>query len=282
MFIKLIALDFLLVAVAGLVNEHQLRVIEYLLEENRILRELVGKKRLRFTDEHRRRLAVKAKLLSRALLNQVATIVTPDTLLRWHRRLIAMKWDYSAKRGSGRPRIAETIRRLVVQFALENPWWGYTKIQGALAHIGHDISRETIAAILKEDPPEFDRSETVLHRELHDLVRQCLEKDPKRRFPSARELALALRSMLSERSAAPLVSKAPARPPALIAWVVLGVFLVVLAALAYVRRPPEGLPDSLAVLPFGRIRLGGPNATSEFSTLSWLTIWKPAAARSGG
>ena len=151
MFVKLIALDFLLVAVAGLVNEHQLQVIEYLLEENRILREMLGKKRLRFTDDQRRRLAVKAKLLGRALLNQVATIVTPDTLLRWHRRLIAMKWDYSSKRGPGRPRIAETIRRLVVQFALENPWWGYTKIQGALAHIGHDISRETIATILREN-----------------------------------------------------------------------------------------------------------------------------------
>ncbi len=151
MFVNLIALDFLLVAVAGLVNEHQLQVSEYLLEENRILREMLGEKRLRFTDEQRRRLAVKAKLLGRALLNQVATIVTPETLLRWHRRLIPMKWDYSSKRGPGRPRIAETIRRLVVQFALENPWWGYTKIQGALAHIGHDISRETIASILREN-----------------------------------------------------------------------------------------------------------------------------------
>jgi transposase InsO family protein len=151
MFVKLIALDFLLVAVAGLVNEHQLRVIEYLLEENRILREMLGKKRLRFTDDQRRRLAVKAKLLGRTLLNKVATIVTPDTLLRWHRRLIAMNWDHSSKRGPGRPRIAETIRRLVVQFALENPWWGYTKIQGALAHIGHDVSRETIATILREN-----------------------------------------------------------------------------------------------------------------------------------
>lgn len=160
MCVKLIALDFLLAAVAGLVNEHQLRVIEYLQEEIRILREMLGKKRLRFTDDQRRRLAVKAKLLGRALLNQVATIVTPDTLLRWHRRLIAMKWDYSSKRGPGRPRIAETIRRLVVQFALENPWWGYTKIQGALAHIGHGISRETIATVLRENgiEPAPDRS----------------------------------------------------------------------------------------------------------------------------
>ena len=151
MFVNLIALDFLLVAVAGLVNQRQLRVIDYLQEENRILREMLGKRRLRFTDNQRRRLAAKAKLLGRTLLNQVATIVTPDTLLRWHRWLIAMKWDHSAKRGPGRPRVAETIQRLVVQFATENSWWGYTKIHGALAHVGHEVSRETIATILREN-----------------------------------------------------------------------------------------------------------------------------------
>ncbi len=150
-----------------MVNEHQLRVIEYLLEENRILREMLGKKRLRFTDDQRRRLAVKAKMLGRAVLNGIATIVTPDTLLRWHRRLIAMKWDYSSKRGPGRPRIAETIRRLVVQLALENRWWGSTKIQGALAHIGHDMSRETIASILGENgiEPAPERSKRTTWKE---------------------------------------------------------------------------------------------------------------------
>ncbi|NNF64215.1 MAG: DDE-type integrase/transposase/recombinase [Acidimicrobiia bacterium] len=112
---------------------------------------MLGKKRLRFTDKQRRRLAAKAKLLGRAVLNQIATIVTPDTLLRCHRQLIAMKWDYSSKRGPGRPRIIQAIRRLVVQFALDNRSWGYTKLQGALAHVGHDISRETIASILREN-----------------------------------------------------------------------------------------------------------------------------------
>ena len=77
--------------------------------------------------------------------------MTPDTLLRWHRRLIATKWDYSAKRGAGRPRIAETIRRLVAQFALENPWRGYTKIQGTPAHIGNDVPREASASVLPEN-----------------------------------------------------------------------------------------------------------------------------------
>lgn len=167
MFVKLMALDFLLLAVAGVVNEHQLRMIEYLIEENRILREMLGKKQLRFTDKQRRRLAVKAKLLGRAVLNQIATIVTPDTLLRWHRQLIAMKWDYSSKRGPGRPRVLETIRRLVVQFALENRSWGYTKIQGALAHVGHDISRETIATILRENgiEPAPERSKKATWKE---------------------------------------------------------------------------------------------------------------------
>ncbi|MBT8207364.1 MAG: DDE-type integrase/transposase/recombinase [Acidimicrobiia bacterium] len=167
MFGKLITLNFLLLATAGLVNQDQIRVIEYLLEENRVLREMLGKKRPRFTDRQRRRLAAKAKLVGRAVLNEIATIVTPDTLLRWHRQLIAMKWDYSSRRGQGRPRIMQTIRRLVVRFALENRSWGYTKIKDALAHVGHDISRETIASILRESgiEPAPERSKKTTWKE---------------------------------------------------------------------------------------------------------------------
>ena len=74
-------------------NHNQLQMIEYLREENRVLREQLGPRQLRFTDDQRRRLAAKAKTLGRKLLAQVATIVTPDTLLRWHQRLIAQKYD---------------------------------------------------------------------------------------------------------------------------------------------------------------------------------------------
>ena len=85
-------------------NLHQLLAIDYLREENRILREQLGGRRLRFTDAQRRRLAAKAKGLGRKLLAEFATIVTPETLLAWHRQLIAHKYDGSGKRGPGRPR----------------------------------------------------------------------------------------------------------------------------------------------------------------------------------
>src|SRR5450756_3041535 len=97
---------FVVVAFAGWMNQHQQQVIEYLVEENRVLREQLGGRRLRFNDDQRRRLAAKAKGLGRKILAEVATIVTPETLLAWHRKLIAQKYDGSGKRGPGRPRTA--------------------------------------------------------------------------------------------------------------------------------------------------------------------------------
>jgi putative transposase len=107
----------------------------------------LGRRRLRLTDDDRRRLAVRAFQLGRRALRQVATIVTPDTLLRWHRHLVAHKWTY-ARRSPRRGVLAE-IRRLVVRMAEENPTWGYTRIQGALKNVGHRVGRATIARILK-------------------------------------------------------------------------------------------------------------------------------------
>src|SRR5215831_4126375 len=83
----------LLISLAGWVNQQQQDVIEYLQEENRVLREQRGAKRLRFNDEQRRSLAVRAKKLGWRMLNDLTTIVTPATLLAWHRRLIARKYD---------------------------------------------------------------------------------------------------------------------------------------------------------------------------------------------
>jgi len=80
---------FVLIAVAGWMNQRQLEIIDYLREENRVLREQLGRRRLRLTDDQRRRLAAKAKMLGRKLLSEVATIVTLETLLAWHRKLIA-------------------------------------------------------------------------------------------------------------------------------------------------------------------------------------------------
>ena len=83
-------------------------MIAYLVEENRVLREQMSGRKLRLNDDQRRRLAALAKLLGRKTLDRVATIVTPDTLMRWHHRLIALKWTYPAKR-VGRPGIMKAI-----------------------------------------------------------------------------------------------------------------------------------------------------------------------------
>ena len=90
---------FVVIAVAGWMNQKQQHAIEYLRQENRVLREQMGTRRLRFADDQRRRLAAKAKLVGRRLLNDIANIVTPDTLMAWHRKLIAKKYDGTAKRG---------------------------------------------------------------------------------------------------------------------------------------------------------------------------------------
>jgi len=115
-----------------------------------VLREQLGGKRLHFNDDQRRRLAVRAKKLGWRMLHDLTTIVTPATLLAWHRRLIARKYDGSRQRGPGRPRVLEEIRRFVIRMARENRDWGYRRIQGALANLGHEVARGTIANILKE------------------------------------------------------------------------------------------------------------------------------------
>ncbi|MGE5193728.1 MAG: hypothetical protein ACM3U2_14630 [Deltaproteobacteria bacterium] len=98
------AFHFLMLLFSGWINREQLRAIAYLQTEAAVLRELLGKKRLRLSDDQRRRLAVKGKTLGRSRLAEVATIVAPDTILRRHRLLIARKWDYSGSRQSpGRP-----------------------------------------------------------------------------------------------------------------------------------------------------------------------------------
>jgi transposase InsO family protein len=145
---------FPLFAVAGWMNQQQQRATEYLREENRVLRAQLGGRRLRFTDDQRRSLAVKARMLGRKLLVETATIVTPQTLLGWHRKLIANKYDGSARRSPGRPRTRKEIEKLVVRMASENRAWGYVRIQGALSNLGHELAHSTIADILKRNGVE--------------------------------------------------------------------------------------------------------------------------------
>lgn len=157
------ALSFLIVCIAGWMNRHQNHVIDYLTEEIRVLKEQLGRQP-RFDDVQRRRLAVKGKLLGRKGLFRFASIVTPDTLLGWHRRLVALKYDSSTRRRPGRPQTAADLRELILRMARENRSWGYTRIQGALANLRHEVGRGTIAKILREagiDPAPGRRKGTT-------------------------------------------------------------------------------------------------------------------------
>jgi transposase InsO family protein len=163
MFSALNPFQFLVISVAGWMNQHQRQVIEYLIEENRVLREQIGTRRMRFTDEQRCRLAMKAKILGRKMLSRVASIVTPETLLAWHRKLVAKKYDGSKCRHPSERTRLET-EALVIRMAKENRAWGYRRIQGALANLGHALAHNTIARILKrngiEPAPERSRKTT--------------------------------------------------------------------------------------------------------------------------
>jgi len=148
MTIVLQPFHLLLIALAGWLSRQQQAVIDYLIEENRVLKEQLEGHRLRFTDEQRIRLAVKAKVLGRRALDELETRVTPDTLLAWHRKLIAKKWTY-ARKGPGRPRVRQEITDLVLRMARENTSWGYDRIQGALDNLGHVVAPNTVKNILK-------------------------------------------------------------------------------------------------------------------------------------
>jgi putative transposase len=126
--------------------------VEYLRTENAVLKEKFGRKRILLSDDQRRRLAVKGKVLGRKQLELFGTLFTPDTILRWHRQLVANKWDYSNRREkkTGRPKIRQIIVDLTLQFARENPTWGYDRIQGALDNVGYHISDTTVGNILKQ------------------------------------------------------------------------------------------------------------------------------------
>jgi len=142
--------QILVAAMTGWITRQQDAVIDYLREENRVLKQQLGRRRLRLTDAQRRRLAMRGKAIGRRALSEVASLVTPDTILRWHRQLIARKWTHK-RRSAGRPRVMEIIADLVVRMASENPSWGYTRIQGALSNVGHRVGRTTVSNILKEN-----------------------------------------------------------------------------------------------------------------------------------
>ena len=142
--------QLLIVAFAAWLTRQQEGFIEYLKAENRMLKARLGRRRIIFSDAERRLLARHAKAVGRKKLLELDPIVSPDTLLRWHRQLIAMKWTF-LRTGPGRSRVREPIQGLVVRMASENPRWGYTRIQGALSNLGHRVARGTIANILRRE-----------------------------------------------------------------------------------------------------------------------------------
>ena len=141
----------MLIILAGWINRRQQRRIDDLETIISVLKEHNCKKRILLTDDQRRRLAVRGKIPDRKQLAEVGVLFTPDTILRWHRQLVANKWDYSDRKEkkSGRPRIRHVIVDQSVKFAKENPTWGYDRINGALSNVGYNICDSTIGNILK-------------------------------------------------------------------------------------------------------------------------------------
>ncbi len=133
---KLSPLPFLMVVFAGWVNREQQAAIECFQAENKVLRSQLKGRRLRFSDEERRNLAVKGRVLGRKLLYELACIVSPETILAWHRRLIASKWTYR-RRAEGRPPLGIDVRALIVKLATNDSKWDYGSISDRLANLGH-------------------------------------------------------------------------------------------------------------------------------------------------
>jgi transposase InsO family protein len=150
------------------VDQELLHRNEYLVTDNRLLHQQI-KGRIRLSDAERKTLAEIGKKLGKQALAEVATIVTPDTILAWHRKLVAQKFDGSKQRKPpGRPRIDQELEALVVRMARENRSWGYDRIVGALANLGYTVSDQTVGNILKRHglPPAPERKTTTTWKEL--------------------------------------------------------------------------------------------------------------------
>lgn len=139
----------MLAYITGTVDQELLLRNEYLAAENRILKVQI-KGRLLLSDGEKATLSEIAYRLGRKALREVAMVAQPETILAWYRRLIAHKFDGSkSRRRPGRPRVRADIESLVVRMAKENPSWGYDRIVGALANLGHQVSDQTVGNILR-------------------------------------------------------------------------------------------------------------------------------------
>ena len=157
----------LLAYITGTVDQELLLRNEYLVTENRLLRSHI-KGRIRRSDGERTTLAAIGQKLGKQALQDVATLVKPDTILGWHRKLVAQKFDSSQQRKvPGRPRIAPELEALIVRMAQENRSWGYDRIVGALANLGLTVSAQTVGNVLKRHgiPPAPERKTTTTWKE---------------------------------------------------------------------------------------------------------------------
>ena len=141
------AVRFLALWMAGWVNSGQLEVIDFLQEETACSASSSAAGACGSPDDQRQRLAVKGRIVGRRQLTEFAGLVTPNTILRWYRELIARKYDGSARRRTGRPTVAADVEQLVVRMATENPSWGYTRLVGALDNLGLQIGRNTVKRV---------------------------------------------------------------------------------------------------------------------------------------
>jgi putative transposase len=148
-------LQFLVLLLGSWIARHQSDAIEYLRAENRVLRARLQRKRLRFTDAERRLLAEKGKPLGRKRLADLASLATPETILRGYRERVAAKYDGSRARATSARTLGrrDKVQQLLTM-ARENPSWGYTRLQGALKNLGWEFGRSTIQRILKDNGME--------------------------------------------------------------------------------------------------------------------------------
>jgi len=141
----------LLMMMAGWINRHQQDVIEFLMEENKILKEKIGKKRILLNNNQKMRLAHLGKRLGRKVLQDACCTFSPDTIMRWHRYLIARKYDGSGNRKHGRKRLTTELENLIIMLARKNKTWGSRRIKGALKHLGYNLCHTTIDKMLKRN-----------------------------------------------------------------------------------------------------------------------------------
>ena len=157
----------LLAYITGTVDEELLLRNEYLVTENRILRKQI-EGRIRLTDAERQSLAEIGKKLGKQALEEVANIVKPETILGWHRKRVAKKFDGAEQRQSpGRPKVDQALEALVIRLARDNRSWRHDRIVGALAELGYAISDQTVGNILKRHNilPAPERQKTTTWKE---------------------------------------------------------------------------------------------------------------------